>query len=54
MTSPDPWRTEKAVADLLHRTRTERGLPLTIDDPATIARVAAIVAGEGGGARAVA
>lgn len=31
------------VASLLHRTRTERGMALVIDDPAIIAKVAAIV-----------
>lgn len=39
--------TNPAVADLLHRTRTERGMALVIDDPATIAKVAAIVAAGG-------
>lgn len=52
--APDARRGDDAVADLLQRTRFDRGLPQTIDDPATVARVAAIVAGDGGDARAVA
>lgn len=40
-------RQSEAVADLLHRTRTERGMALVIDDPAIIAKVAAIVAAGG-------
>lgn len=35
----------KAVDDLIHRTRTERGLPPTIEDERTIDRVAAILRG---------
>lgn len=35
--SPDP------VADLLHRTRAERGLPPMITDRATLERVAAVL-----------
>lgn len=31
------------IDELIYRTRTAQGLPLTIDDPATIERVAAIV-----------
>lgn len=40
-----------AVAELIRRTRTDRGLPPTVTDPAVIDRVAAIVAAGGGGAR---
>jgi len=40
-------RQAEAVADLLKRTRTDRGLALVIEDPALIAKVAAIVAAGG-------
>ena len=39
-----------ALDDLLKRTRTDRGLALVIEDPATIAKVAAVLAAEGGDA----
>lgn len=32
-----------AVADLLQRTRTDRGLPATVTDKATLRRVAALL-----------
>lgn len=38
------------VSNLIRRTRTDRGLPRTITDPAIIAKVAALVAAGGGGA----
>lgn len=40
-------RRSEEVARLLERTRTDRGMALVIDDPATIAKVASILAAGG-------
>lgn len=40
-----------AVAELLKRTRTDRGLPARITDQTVLARVARIVSSRGGDAR---
>ena len=42
--------TDADVDELLQRTCTDRGLPVVIDDPVTIAKVATILAGAGGDA----
>lgn len=37
---------QRAAADLIHRTRVNRGLPATVEDPSALARVAVLIAPE--------